>query len=81
MRFPFIWTCETMFFILVMLENGNSIIFESGNSESLLKAILKFESLTDLERNKLSSSAKKMSNKFSFEEIGRKHNEFFFGNE
>ena len=61
--------------------NGNSIIFESGNSESLLKAILKFESLTDLERNKLSSSAKKMSNKFSFEEIGRKHNEFFFGNE
>jgi glycosyltransferase involved in cell wall biosynthesis len=56
----------------------NSISFKSGSYESLFNAILKFENFTPLEHKEMSSSARESSKIFSFTEIAKKHNEFFF---
>lgn len=58
----------------------NSIIFESGNTESLYNAILRGVNLTEEETKSLSSGAINLSKTFSFSEIAKNHNNFFFVN-
>lgn len=62
-------------------DEKNSIIFESGNPESLYKAILFADNLSNDEKSQMSIEASSLSKKFSFKEIAKKHNDFFFAEE
>ena len=59
----------------------NSVIFDSGNSDSLYKAILFADNLSDDEKSQMSIEASTLSKNFSFQEIAKKHNDFFFAEE
>ena len=60
------------------LNNSNSIIFKSGNVDSLTSSILKFVDLNDDEKRLLQTNGSKVSENFNFSKISYEQEVFLF---
>lgn len=61
------------------LNNDNSLVFQSGSVNSLFEKLIEFKSMSEQDKDRLSKNAYETAKYFSFDNIAKLHNDFFFG--
>ena len=61
------------------LNNDNSLLFQSGSANSLSEKLIEFKTMSEQDKDRLSKNAYETAKFFSFDNIAKLHNDFFFG--